>query len=1098
LRGGEYSSTSTLLQEISSLRARLKDLEDDTKSSVVSSAVDDADSPLVGMLRKDVAQLEQEKANQEKEFLNQISSLQMEHQRRMNDMHAKLRESESLNDVLNDKLKKTTMEAGELKEMLDRSVSDEAEYFKGRLAEAQAEIEVLSGKVHKAVKDGEASRNKTEIEEKYMRLLEEQHDTHMKEIEQMKENLASADMEIAESREEIDALQEEVMELQQYRETLIEEVTSARVDHSDEKRVSQALKNEISQQKLSIEKLQHELKEKDVRLDQKFEEIARLKKNSTATPDVKKLQQEIETKGATISRLQEELGEKNETIQNLEGHKQTLLAEITELKVHAQTKPTVGTPLTVDTSGAPGAPDDNPISPAEKQQLVKDVVTLEERLVRFHSKLADRDGIIDDLKTSLAEERKTTKKLRAEIRELKNNTNSPTPLSEKQECGGAIVGDRSELVRLREQNQRLAEEIKALRASPVAKRKPSVPSSPRIVVPPPALNRTASTRDLKSPRTPVSGLVATFERGFGSKDADNNNNNANLLLEESEEASTLSPIESATVTELQEKLSREKELVRQLQQELRSEKETIANLQKKSGHTSPTALVNELAESRREIERLEAKLRDTEQSQSRRKIADLEQENKLQRTEFAGTKIRSVFQEEKKTIAEAELDELVALRAQLTKKEKALQRLRAKHSTYEEESEEALDRLRNQVEALQSELGDAMTKIERLENEAACYEAGKRTKAAYDADIERMELELTMTKARHAELENEHAAKVEELEKKIGDLEQANLDLSTEVPADAQKQFDEEAGTLTTELTKSQMKLADLEMEHTMKIKSLEDGIKTLTAELEEKKTENENLQKALTEAAAKFETHAETEAKSQREHDTEINRMSVELTKAQMDKADNERIHFERLKELEGEIEALESEAEKELDAKQDEIDVLKEELKRKEDSIKRLEDEKTKLCSNMSDVSSSRKDEIQELQDEILDLTTQTKSQAREIQSLKMKIEEHEARKEASMAKAQQRIRELEEETRELQHVDRDAVLELKTENMQLRETIREVKLERRSLKERLESFTQEKSSSKSAQVLRERNSALKEEVEKLTKRLKKMEDSITRFAI
>ena len=1089
MRGGEYSSTSTLLQEISSLRARLKDLEDDTKSSVVSSAVDDADSPLVGMLRKDVAQLEQEKANQEKEFLNQISSLQMEHQRRMNDMHAKLRESESLNDVLNDKLKKTTMEAGELKEMLDRSVSDEAEYLKGRLMEAQAEIEVLSSKVHKAVKDGEASRNKTETEEKYMRLLEEQHETHMKEIEQMKDNLASADMEIAESREEIDALQEEVMELQQYRETLIEEVTSARVDLSDERRVSQSLKTEISQQKLSIEKLQHELKEKDVRLDQKFEEIARLKKNSTATPDVKKLQQEIETKGATISRLQEELGEKNETIQNLEGHKQTLLAEITELKVQAQTKSTVGTPLTVDTSVAPGAPDDHPISPAEKQQLVKDVLTLEERLVRFHSKLADRDGKIDDLKTSLAEERKTTKKLRAEIKELKNNTSSSsTPLSEKQEYGGAIVGDRSELVRLREQNQRLAEEIKALRASPNAKCKPSVPSSTRSVVPPPALNRTASTRSLKSPRTPVSGLVATFERGFGSKDVDNNN--ANPLLEDSEEASTMSPMDSATVTELQEKLSREKELVRQLQQELRSDKETIANLQKKSDITSPTALANEVAESRREIERLEAKLRDTEQSQSRRKIADDEQEIK--------TKIRSTFQDEKKSIAEAELDELVALRAQLTKKEKALQRLRVKHSTYEEESEEALDRLRNQVEALQSELGDAMTKIERLENEAACYEDGKRTKAAYDADIERMELELTMTKARHAELENEHAAKVEELEKKIGNLEQANLDLSTEVPADAQKQFDEEAGTLTTELTKSQMKLADLEMEYTMKIKSLEDGIKTLTAELGEKKTENENLQKALTDAAAKFETNAETEAKSQREHDTEINRISVELTKAQMDKADNERVHFERLKELEGEIEALESEAEKELDAKQDEIDVLKEELKRKEDSIKRLEDEKTKLCGNMSDVSSSRKDEMQELQDEILDLTTQTKTQAREIQSLKMKIEEHEARKEASMAKAQQRIRELEEETRELQHVDRDAVLELKTENMQLRETIREVKLERRSLKERLESFTQEKSTSKSAQVLRERNSALKEEVEKLTKRLKKMEDSITRFAI
>ena len=98
----------------------------------------------------------------------------------------------------------------------------------------------------------------------------------------------------------------------------------------------------------------------------------------------------------------------------------------------------------------------------------------------------------------------------------------------------------------------------------------------------------------------------------------------------------------------------------------------------------------------------------------------------------------------------------------------------------------------------------------------------------------------------------------------------------------------------------------------------------------------------------------------------------------------------------------------------------------------------------------------------------------------------------------KAQQRISELEEEVRDLQHIDRDAVIELKAENMQLRESIRDSKLERRSLKERLESSTQGKSSSKSAQVLRERNASLKHEVEKLTKRLKKMEDSITRFEV
>ena len=1137
MRGGEYSSTSTLLQEISSLRARLKDLEDDTKSSVVSSSVvDDKESPLVAMLRKDVATLEQEKANQEKEFMNQIASLQKEHQRRMNDLHAKLRESESLNDVLNEKLKKSSMEAGELKEMLNRSVSDEAEYFKGRLTEAQAEIEELSSKVNKAVRDGEASRNKTETEDKYMRLLEEQRETHIREIEQMKENLASADMEITDCRGEIDALQEEIFELQQYRETLLQEVTTARVDYSDEKRVTQSLKTDISQLKLSIEKLQHEVKEKDLCLDQKCEEVARLEKNYTASPNVKKLQHEIDTKSETILRLEKDLKEKNQTIRDLEGREKILLSEITELKLQAEKKPAVGTPLTVDTSLAPGAADDNPITPAEKQQLVKDVQTLEERLVRFHSELADKDGKIDDLKTALAEEQKINKKLRAEIKTLKNDTSKSASLSENQGSGGSS-SDLSVVASLRKQNQRLTEEVKSLRSSTDTKYGQSL-SPQAIVVPPPALTRTASTRGFESPRTPVSGLVASFERRIGSQ---NFSNNSSPPLKQTEEATTVPPPKTAVhsvdeIAELQEKLHREKELVRELQQELHSHKETISNLQKKSGSISPKTLSNELMESRREIERLEAKLRDAEKSQSHRRhfawkereeldklrtqsvysnmqkddyekqIADLEREIALLRAEEAGAKNLSFCQNEKKLDAEAELDELVSLRSQLTKKEKALDRLRAKYEAYEDESEEALNRLRNQVEALQSELHSAMTEIERMEREAASgtptssrnHDAMKSSKVVYDIDMEKMELELTMTKARHAELESEHAAKVKTLEEKISALEQANLDLSTEVPTEAQKEFDEEAGKLTEELTRSQMKLADLELEYTIKIKRLEECIKSLTAELDEVKTENEKLQKALEAAASKSEANAEAQAKSQLEYDTETSRLSVELTKVQMEKADGERAHFERLKELEGEIEALEREAAIELDSKQVEVDMLKEKLKRKEDSIKRLEEEKTQLCDNMNDVSFSRKDEMQELQDEILDLTNKTKSQAREIQSLKMKIEEHEARKEEVNVKAQRRISELEEQVRDLQHVDRDAVIELKAENMQLRETIRDVKLERRSLKERLESITQGKSSSRSAQVLRDRNAALKQEVEKLTKRLKKMEDSITRFAI
>jgi hypothetical protein len=77
-------------------------------------------------------------------------------------------------------------------------------------------------------------------------------------------------------------------------------------------------------------------------------------------------------------------------------------------------------------------------------------------------------------------------------------------------------------------------------------------------------------------------------------------------------------------------------------------------------------------------------------------------------------------------------------------------------------------------------------------------------------------------------------------------------------------------------------------------------------------------------------------------------------------------------------------------------------------------------------------------------------------------------------------------------------DAELEkLQQENSKLRESLRTVTLERRSLHEKLTTAASDKDS-RSMQVLRERNSALKQEVEKLTKRLRRVEGSITRVAI
>jgi uncharacterized protein (DUF342 family) len=118
-------------------------------------------------------------------------------------------------------------------------------------------------------------------------------------------------------------------------------------------------------------------------------------------------------------------------------------------------------------------------------------------------------------------------------------------------------------------------------------------------------------------------------------------------------------------------------------------------------------------------------------------------------------------------------------------------------------------------------------------------------------------------------------------------------------------------------------------------------------------------------------------------------------------------------------------------------------------------------------------------------------------------MEVQERDIRKQDSCVIHQRRIQDLEDEILEHKQSgknqgERDAFAKIQTENVKLRDSIREVKSDRRALQEKLNSLLEERSSSRSAQVLRERNQALKHEVEKLTKRLRKMEASITRFAI
>jgi chromosome segregation ATPase len=263
------------------------------------------------------------------------------------------------------------------------------------------------------------------------------------------------------------------------------------------------------------------------------------------------------------------------------------------------------------------------------------------------------------------------------------------------------------------------------------------------------------------------------------------------------------------------------------------------------------------------------------------------------------------------------------------------------------------------------------------------------------------------------------------------------------------------------------------------------------------------SLQLAQKAASDEDSVSVSVSVKDQKTYESEINYRMVELTKTQMDKAQMEMEYMGSIKELETVIEALEVEADAELDEKQKELDELRNVLSVKEGDIARLENEKAQICSSMKNASFSRKDDMEDLQVELMEATLKTTQQTREIQSLKTKIETFESRKGDLDTKLQGRLRELEDEvisTRQASNgqISRQEFDDLKADNNNLRDSVRNVSVERRRLQERLDALVSDKTSSKSVTVLRDRNTALKKEVEKLTKRLKKMEAGITRCAV
>jgi chromosome segregation ATPase len=996
------------------LRIRLKELEDDNKSSVVGSDVvlmtsnksntitspgGEGESSVLIALRKELTKVENEKANLEREFMNQMSSLASENRAIVGELRDKLTRSEALNDELTDRLRK-------------RVGLDE---------------------------DGEH------------RLIQLERERHAKELDQLKATLASSDLEIAENRRDMDHLQAQVDDLIAEKEELERQVSDIDCLYNDEKQKSQALREQLTLSDNVRTKLELELIQRDQQIAKHIQEV----------------------------------GDLNDTCIQLQNHKDMLLAEVTDLKLewnkHGSTKKASRSP----SPSLPTLRDANPTK-------VEEVRLLESRVARFQDKLEERDRTIDNLADSLNEERRASKALKAEIKLLK------------------------------QQNANLEAAAKDL--PPL-----SPPSVARVT------SNGLTAHEMESqPRTPVSGIVASFERrihhtpgapkspekaidlsskvplvrvnSLDRRAVSASSNNSVATMNTEDDATQLLRLqlekERAVVTELQSKLSQEKALVRQLRQELQSVTDENAKLQslQEQLHEKEeivTRLTKKIKEDSSSILDLEAKLR-LEQEVSRKLRADLEDSprkemkasmglNQLLKQEQSLVKDLRTELSESALRSEADRGTIAELRDKLHQEQESVKGLRA----------ELASALLNGSGTLEVKLNESQREIDRLRSKLQGYEAEKLglTRKS-QSELSKLRMKAHQAHTEKKELQSKVSVASREVERLRGELSY-QLEVASVASVQDEKKEDYGDDDFDDGSVMLREQVSDLKSELSAAYKEVE----RLQAEVVRLK-QALLLEKEAAEELRKKSTEAPPGNQAQKAFDARINQLQVELTRVQVAKAELEQGYTNKLHDLENELEALEVEAEQEIENRDAELEVLRSKLSQQEALVARLQAEHTHFCHSMNDVSTSRQVDIDELQAELIAVTSKNSSQARELQSLKMKVEELETRKQEVASKYEERIRELEEEivahkSRE-SRIDEGEVERIKSENSRLREAIRSAQMERRALKDRLDSIVSDKTASRSSQVLRERNHALKEEVEKLTKRLKKMEASITRFAI
>eukprot|EP00536_Pseudo-nitzschia_multiseries_P015476 jgi/Psemu1/42739/gm1.42739_g len=333
------------------------------------------------------------------------------------------------------------------------------------------------------------------------------------------------------------------------------------------------------------------------------------------------------------------------------------------------------------------------------------------------------------------------------------------------------------------------------------------------------------------------------------------------------------------------------------------------------------------------------------------------------------------------------------------------------------------------------------------------------------------------------------------------DLDKKHLQVELDRIVEKNETLDEEVKHRHQSLEKLQNnaddKLRKVESTHVndpLEIKSLRNEVSSLERELS---TTRDHLYH-LTETVER-QKHVEINFKDLSQENIEvlraqINELQEELTIKRIELLDMQRRYKKEIAQLEETIDSVHLQMSAIVIARDAEIQELHTFSEEKENMSRRLEKEKEQLVFSMQDMMKNRRDEVDDLQNELMEMTTRLANQTQEISTLKTRLEESQY----EMSRLRERVAKLSHQlVTQNEREEDDFETSLEMENSELRRRLNEVSAERWMAEDKLQKYISDRGNggpSRSVQVLRERNAALKFEVEKLTKKLKNVSERIS----